>query len=283
MQHPPISAAALRRHIYARQQQRTEQHVTEQTYSTSPSIIYAEDDNGAHGNFLAASYKRICANPAWRQRLEKRYTAESHLPRSFDRRRGELECANSSDALLMNVFCYPRILHRPELCALLGIERGLRPQFGVRAHLAMHNDETDRTELDMCLGDLAVEAKLTETAFAATPRERLLRYKSLEEVFDVADLPWTHSNSSGKTRGSLRGYQLVRGVLAAHQREGRFLLLTDGRRADLQELCFSVLRAVRSSALRSRITLLSWQELAQTLPPALQIFLHDKYGIVSSE
>jgi hypothetical protein len=51
------------------------------------------------------------------------------------RTRPELDCANSSDALLMNIFCYPGVGARKRLCALLGIASGLRPQFGVGARI----------------------------------------------------------------------------------------------------------------------------------------------------
>lgn len=175
----------------------------------------------------------------------------------------------------MNVFCYPGVLARPGVCALLGIAPGGRPQFGVRAGLPMAGGEVDRTELDMVLGDsecpLLVEAKLTEGGFGRASRERLLRYASVEDVFDPEMLPW---GAAG-----VRGYQVVRGVLAACQREGRFLLLFDGRRADLKELWFFVLRAVRLADVRSRMMLLSWQELAAALPPAVRDFLRFKYGI----
>ncbi len=76
----------------------------------------------------------------------------------------------------MNVFCYPGVLARREVCSLLGVELGLRPEFGVRAELPMRKGEVDRTEMDMRLGSVLAEAKLTETGFGRASRERLLRY-----------------------------------------------------------------------------------------------------------
>lgn len=238
-------------------------------------MVYAEEAAGQHGNFLAASYRRIRADALWRRRLQKSYTGAEHLPRRHDRSRGELECCNSSDALLMNIFCYPGVLRRPATCALLGISPGLRPDFGVRAALPMHRDEVDRTEWDMCLGDLVAEAKLTEATFGIASRERLLRYKGLEELFDLHALPWG-------SRG-VAGYQLIRGALAAFRGESRYLLLldarrTNGRSTDLRELWFQVLAALHSSAMRNRMVLLSWQELAATLPPRMQTFLSGSTG-----
>lgn len=265
----PFSASTLRSEIAARQ---NIEHA-ELTYSRRPSVIHAELATGGHGNFLDASYRRILATPAWARRLEKTYTSNAQVPRAQDRRRRELECASSSDALLMNVFCYPGITARPRLAALLGVEPGVKPSFGVRAGLAMRRDEVDRTEIDMRLGDLLVEAKLTESAFAPASRERAERYLALPEVFDVESLPWT-------PRG-LAGYQLVRGVLAAQATGGRFLLLCDGRRADLQEMWFRVLRAVRTADLRSRMSLLTWQELATVFPPRVRAFVATHYGITA--
>lgn len=47
----------------------------------------------------------------------------------------------------------------------------------------------DRTEVDMKLGNLLVEAKLTESDFQMAPLERVKTYRDLEEVFDVTVLP----------------------------------------------------------------------------------------------
>ena len=267
------SAAGLRRELSARNLVRAETVAHEATYGTVPSVVYAEDGAGGHGNFLTASYKRICTDPQWRPRLEKSYTANARVPRAPDRRRKELDCCASSDALLMNIFCYPRVMVRPELCALLGIEAGLRPEFGVRAMLPMRRGEIDRTELDMKLGGLLFEAKLTETGFQTASMERLMRYEGVAEIFDVDELP--------RAGDRVVGYQLLRGVLAAQASRGRFVLLCDGRRADLQEMWFRVMRAVVSFDLRSRMAVLSWQEVAAVLPPVLRGFLAAKYGIVA--
>jgi hypothetical protein len=245
----------------------------EATFGAVPSVVYAEEEGGGHGNFLAASYRRICADDEWKLRLNKSYTASARVPRAGDRERKELECCGSSDALLMNIFCYPRVMMRPELCALLGVEKGLRPEFGVRARLEMLRGEVDRTELDMRIGGMIFEAKLTETGFQTASMERLLRYEGITEVFDVEELP-----RSGR---GVQGYQLIRGVLAARATGGRFVLMCDGRRADMRDMWFRVLRAVESFDLRSRMALLSWQEVAATMPPVVRGFLEEKYGIVA--
>jgi len=121
------------------------------SYSPVPSIVYSENEAGEHGNFLPASYKRILQEPAWRARLAKVYTGSRFLPRKVDRTRRELDCANSSDALLMNIFCYPGITHRAVVCSLLGAEPGIHPIFGFRPAIPLNNGGDDRSEIDLKL------------------------------------------------------------------------------------------------------------------------------------
>jgi hypothetical protein len=269
-QTPILSSAALRAEISARNQARARAFAHELTWSEMPSVLYAES-GGFHGNFLAASWTRICAHPAWRKRLAKNYTASRFVPRAGDRRRFELDCAASSDALLMNIFCYPKVLHRPALCALLGIEPGLEPEFGFRPSIPRLHGHIDRTEIDMRLGNLLIEAKLTEGDFQRAPLRLLARYPSLNDVFDVERLPVAN--------GSVQSWQLIRGVLAAHACDASFLVFCDRRRPDLIDRWFAVMGTVSSSALRTRLGLLTWQEIAATLPARLQRFLSEKYGI----
>ena len=280
MTHLRLSAEALRRELCVRNLERARTRAHETTYGRVPSVIYTDatdagdDGKEQHGNFLDASYRRIVADEAWRQRLAKAYTAGGRVARRHDRRRGELECATSSDALLMNVFCYPGATSRRPLCGMLGVDAGLRPEFGVRVHVPLAGGLTDRTEVDMRLGDTLVEAKLTEGGFQTARAALVGRYRDLDEVFAVKELP---------RRGELfAAYQVVRGVLAAHARGERFLLIADGRRADLAESWLGVVRAVRSCEMRSRLGLATWQEIAGTMPAVVQAFLAEKYGIIRS-
>jgi hypothetical protein len=269
-----LSSTELRRELSGRNLLLAEALPHESTIGSVPSVLYRDTD-GYHGNFLAASYRRICTAEDWRRRLAKSYTASKRVARSGDRVRRELDCANSSDALLMNIFCYPGITSRANVCSLLGVDRGLRPQFGVRPGTPFVNGRADRTEVDMSLGHLLVEAKLTEGGFQNARCDMVLRYGNFNEVFDPDELP--------SAAGTYRHYQLIRGVLAAHHCGRSFLVLCDSRRTDLREGWYSVLRAVRSCELRSRLATLTWQELAATLPGKLQKFLNYKYGICPAE
>jgi hypothetical protein len=241
------------------------------SYSPVPSIVYSENEAGEHGNFLPASYKRILQNAAWKRRLVKVYTGSRFIPRKADRTRRELDCANSSDALLMNVFCYPGVTHRAAVSSLLGVEAGLRPAFGFRPGIPLKNGAEDRSEMDLKLGKLLVEAKLTEGDFQTARYDLVQRYRDLESVFDVARLPMSKER--------YRSCQLIRGALAAHEHAASFAVFCDQRRQDLIEHCFEVMSAVTSAELRCRISVVTWQELASAMPPKVRTFLAEKYGI----
>ena len=268
-----LSPTALRCELSQRNLALAQAVPHECTSGAVPSVVYQPFD-GAHGNFLPAVYRRICASSDWSRRLKKCYTASRRLARSADHIRRELDCANSSDALLMNIFCYPGVTCRKQVCALLGIKPGLRPQFGVKPDVPLVSGRADRTEIDMALGHLFVEAKLTEGGFQSARSDLVLRYSDVNAVFNLDALP--------SSAGLVEGYQLVRGVLAAHYCGTSYLVLCDGRRSDLIEACYRVFVAVRSCELRSRVALLTWQELSSALPSTLQGFLVSKYGICGS-
>ncbi len=266
-------AGDLRRELSVRGQQLAAMNrsVHETTAADVPSIIFGCNETRQHGNFYPASYRNICAHREWARRLAKVHTGSRRASPRAGWRWRELDCANSSDALLMNIFCCRRTVRNPALSSMLGVPSGLMPQFGFRPAIPLRSGRSDRTEIDMKLGDLMVEAKLTETDFQTAPLRMIERYRDLAEVFDQAELMM-----SGDV---VRGYQLIRGVLAAHTTGGSFCVLCDARRPDLIENWYSVIRAVRSCVLRCRLQLMTWQELAAVLPRSLQKFLAVKYGI----
>jgi hypothetical protein len=245
-----------------------------ESYGAQPVICYMpSEDGGCHGNFMSASYQAICEDAGWSRRLEKVHTQARHwLPRE-DRRWRELDSCNSSDALLMNIFCFPGTLNESRVFDLLGVENGLLPEFGVRARVPLANGRVDRTEIDMRIGDLLVEAKLTESDFQCSDAEVVEGYRDFAEVFERRSLP-----RDGKRYVS---YQLIRNVLAAHAMECSFCVMADARRPDLREAWFAVMRCVRSLDLRLRCKMITWQELAEALPEVLQTFLAEKYGIAT--
>jgi hypothetical protein len=225
-----------------------------------------------HGNFFDESYAAMVAIPEWRKRLEKVHTtAKSSLPRS-GRGWKELDSSMSSDALLMNIFCCPYVSDDPRVLGLFGIEAAELPQFGWRARVPLKKGTADRTEIDMKLGNMLFEAKLTESDFQSCKPAVLRGYRDFEEVFDVDELP--------EEGGKLVSYQLIRNVLAAHASDCGFCVLLDARRPDLMESWYAILRCVRLFELRVRCKVLTWQELSAILPEQLGEFLDLKYGIV---
>ena len=266
-----VSGSSLRSELSRRNAARVAEWAAETSFSTVPNVVYRENDAGEHGNFLRASYQRIVAQADWNARMSKVYTGSRFIPRRGDRTRRELECANSSDALLMNIFCYPGVARRRSLCALLGIEPGLRPGFGFKPRIPLKSGLVDRSEMDMRLGQLLVEAKLTECDFQTARRDLVLRYRDLEAVFHVEQLPMRKER--------FRSCQLIRGALAAEAHGASFVVLCDQRRQDLIEECFATMAAVVNAELRCRLSVVTWQELAVTLPRKVQSFLAEKYGI----
>jgi hypothetical protein len=82
----------------------------------------------------------------------------------------ELDSCTSSDALLMNIFCHPSVSRDDRVRALLGAEPGLSPCFGYKARVPLANGRFDRTEVNLRVGDLLIEAKLTESDFQSAPK-----------------------------------------------------------------------------------------------------------------
>jgi hypothetical protein len=273
-----LTSSMLRRELSARSYDlaRTQKLLHDVSPGANPVVIFGRDEQGRHGNFHPDSYTQICANPAWARRLTKVHTASRRSRARKDWQWMELDSANSSDALLMNIFCHPEVFSEgslnPRVANLLNVDAIAQPCFGINPGVPLRNGYLDRTEIDLQLGNLFVEAKLTETSFQ-TARPRLIeRYRDLETVFDITRLPWTID-------GIVQGYQLIRNVLAAFASDASFCVLLDARRQDLIEVWYAVLSAVHYPSFAWRLKLLTWQELAAVLPTDLQQFLEIKYGI----
>jgi len=237
------------------------------SYGSSPVVLYSPCDD-QHGNFFPESYRAIQQNLAWRKRLDKVHTSDS-LPRA-DRRWCELDSCNSSDALLMNIFCCPEAFDDGRLASLLGVE-SQEPEFGFKARVPLLDAKFDRTEVDMRIGNLLVEAKLTEADFQSKAKAFVDRYRDFEKVFRRRELP--------QSKTAYGSYQLIRNVLAAFALDCSFCVMLDARRPDLIEQWYAVMRSVKIGDLRVRCKVLTWQELSEALPTSLQQFLDEKYGI----
>ena len=141
-------------------------------------------------------------------------------------------------------------------------------------------------------GELLVEAKLTESDFQTCKENVVEAYRDFDDVFDRGMLPTVEISvgrrkletefpedysqveilgpaACGRTvvelpRESITGYesyQLIRNVLATHALGASFCVIHDERRPDLREAWFRVMSTVRSAELRTRLKVLTWQEL----------------------
>jgi hypothetical protein len=246
-------------------------HVT--SYGEVPVVIYQPSPCGAqHGNFIPASYRALQRRPQWKRRFEKVHSQAGRAFPKTDCASKELDSSMSSDALLMNIFCYPGVTKRRELSLMLGTEVGDVPEFGFKPRIPLTSGFVERTEIDMKLGPVLFEAKLTESDFQTQKAAIVEGYSDLKEVFDCRKLL--------RPDRQYVSYQLLRNVLAAHALNLSFCVLLDARRPDLVEQWYKVMSCVRPMDLKTRCKVLTWQELSAGLSLRLRRFLELKYGIV---
>ena len=190
---------ALRNRFYARGRAHVE------SYGSAPVIVYAPG-NGRHGNFFDPAYQPSSRRPEWMRRFDKVHAqAARSLPKPQldpNRRWRELDSSMSSDALLMNIFCTPGVAQSPALCDALGVESGSDPTFGWKARVPLASGRFDRTEVDMRLGSLLVEAKLTEVGFQTRTAAIVESYRDFDAVFDRDLLPRVEIATSRWMRAS---------------------------------------------------------------------------------
>ncbi|NLI65332.1 MAG: hypothetical protein GX380_01165 [Tissierellia bacterium] len=212
-------------------------------------------------NFHPASFNNIIKHPSWNLRLKKPHPY-------FEREVLEMQSSNSSDALLMNIFCHPNIKEWKGIRDLLDIEESDEIIFGWKG-VGFENETSYITEVDMKIGDCIIEAKLTENSFTEKDLSIVLGYENIHEVFDIDMLT--------KENNKVRNYQLLRNVLAASKHNFSFKVLLDERRIDLIRELFDTLAAVKDSNLRSRIGFITWQEIASYCGKDLKNYLELKY------
>jgi hypothetical protein len=317
----------LRRELALRNRNWARGRLHVESYGSDPVIVYAPEPAAGedaclpalrHGNFFDAAYTAILTRPEWMRRFGKVHAqAARSLPRPAGepaRRWRELDSSMSSDALLMNVFCTPGVMESAGLRDCLGIDEAAALEFGWKARVPLKSGLVDRTEVDLRLGSLLIEAKLTESDFQTRKAEIVEAYRDFDAVFDGESLPRVEiplgrrkeavefpEDYSQEYEPFVEGavpiapdsipavavapgyasYQLIRNVLAAHAHGCSFCVLLDERRPDLREAWFQVMAAVKSADMRVRLKVLTWQELAVYLPAELQDFLDVKYGITA--
>jgi len=157
MHGPSQYASLLRQELCARNASyaalRKLPHVT--SYGEQPVVVYQPSScRREHGNFISSSYRAILRRPEWRRRLNKIHSQGKHALPMADCVWRELDSSMSSDALLMNIFCYPGVTKRREITLLLGTDVRDLPEFGFRPRIPLLNGAKERTEIDMKLGSV---------------------------------------------------------------------------------------------------------------------------------
>ena len=266
-------ATALRNDIRVRAAAwATEQAIPHYTsLGTLPTVLFERaSDESRHGSFHSETWRAILDREHWRDRLTKPHSQSRALPPEKASSARELDSSNSSDALLMNCFCFPGA--PVQILKGLGIPSDVSdPEFGIKARLPLVDGSDDATEIDMRIGSHLFEAKLTERDFTSASRTHIGRYRDLELCFNISALPVKGDDFAG--------YQLIRNVLAAAHHNASLTVLLDQRRPDLLQEWWSVHSAIQNVDLRIRCGVRTWQEVAAASPPPLAQFLSAKYGL----
>lgn len=130
-------------------------------------------------NMHPASYQSIEGDPLILQRTQKPHQNVADYK--------EMQSSNSSDALLISIFRHPKIGEWKGLRELLEVPN-LESQFGFSPEVTLKDGRRERTEIDLALGDVFVEAKLTEKDFTEKAAEVVHNYAQFGELFDVGGL-----------------------------------------------------------------------------------------------
>ncbi len=309
-------ATQLRREIAARNREYARGRLHVESYGADPVIVYAPEED-RHGNFYDPAYAAMVGQPQWAKRFGKVHAQSRALPKpEAGRKWRELDSCMSSDALLMNVFCTPAT---PAVRQTLGVEDGLpefgwKARVPLKSGLFDRTEVDMRwgdllVEAKLTEGDFQsrkaeiVEAyrdfdEVFEQGQLPRVQLRTARRKTAMEFPEEFTQEWEPGGEEAEAialahqaeivaraerpehyEAAYAHYQLIRNVLAAYAHGRSFCMIHDARRPDLREAWFEVLAAVRSADLRSRLKVLTWQELAAVVPEGLREFLDAKYGI----
>lgn len=212
--------------------------------------------------FLPESFGAIRQNPDWANRTTKPHQTISGAM--------EMQSSNSSDALLMNVFCHPKLVTWKGVTNILGFNP-IEPKFGYNAYVEKEGTDGDSTEIDMVVGDFFIEAKLTEPDFTKKDIIEVTKYKQFDQSFHTECLP---------TQGDCyKNYQIIRNLLATIQHNKHHVLLCDERRPDLVRSYMETVSCLRDHLHRRKCKVVFWQEIQRACGDNLGSYLYSRYGL----
>jgi hypothetical protein len=226
--------------------------------SHSTAVLFKKPGDNLH----LESFKNIQRHDAWLKRTEKAHQNVQGML--------EMSSSNSSDALLMTVFCNPDIVRLKGLKDLLGVST-IVPTFGFKAAVKKNKGKDDATEIDMVLEGVFVEAKLTETDFKQKRASVVGSYDGFAEYF--------HRQSLARSGDLFDNYQIIRNLLAAIQHNRQHILLCDERRPDLVRRYMETVCCLRNVDDRKRCRVIFWQEVCSVCGKKLRGFLEQRYGL----
>jgi len=211
-------------------------------------------------NFHEKSFECIRKNEDWLKRTQKTHSKVKYA--------SEMQSSNSSDALLMNIFCYPKIFDWKSVRDLLEITPPTDIVFGWNPD-CFENEKGGKTEIDLKINNIIFEAKLTEDNFQSKDKVTVSNYADFVNVFHTDLLPQTNNEYTT--------YQLIRNILTAHHKKLDFVLLVDNSRVDLIRDFYDTVNAVKCPNLRKRMSFISWQELIDVCGKELKDYISKKY------
>ena len=217
--------------------------------------------------FHPESYENILNNENWKAR-----TAKNH-PKVPGKK--EMQSSNSSDVLLMNIFCHPKIGKWAGVSKIIGFKPD-KIEFGSPGAVRLRNEKADETEIDLSLTGCLCEAKLTEQDFTKKQAEKVEEYAELENIFHREALPRTVSDSD---HADYDNYQIIRNLLAAIQHERKHILFCDERRPDLVRRYMETVSCLREVQHRMNCRVIFWQEIVSVCGDSLREWIEEKYGM----
>lgn len=237
---------------------------------TNNAVIF----NSTSYNFHSKSWEIIKNNSSYLKRTLKTHNYKGFIgivPKIM-----EMQSSNSSDALAMNIFCYPDFMKWNGVKKLFGITDFSDIQFGFKAKVKKlySENEEDATEIDIRINDdILIECKLTEDEFTKKDKKEVLKYVMFEKIF--------HKDKLIQDDNRYSNYQLIRNILAAEQHDSRFILICDIRRPDLAKSFYQTIRCIKDDYidLRTKCEIIYWQDIAQVVGKELKYFLNEKYRI----
>ena len=89
----------------------------------------------------------------------------------------------------MNIFCHPKVFAETSIRTMLNTDRDAEPEFGFKPGVPLHRGMRDSTEVDLKIGELLVEAKLTEPHFQWAGPKLISRYRDWRRFLIARNYP----------------------------------------------------------------------------------------------